>query len=116
MQQYNNYILHVDAKGIAGMFMPDGELAGGEMAVKGRDSIEKFLDQFKYIKVTSQKSTTDSVHQSGDTIFQYGKYDQRAAVNNTPAEVHGMFKANWIIQHDGKLLLQRMYTWNSLHK
>ena len=112
MQQYNNYILHVDAKGIASMFMAGGELAGTEMSVKGKDSIENFLDQFKYIKVTSQKSTTDSIHQSGDTIFQYGKYNQRAIVNKDTAEVHGMFKANWVIQPDGKLLLQRMYTWN----
>lgn len=112
MRQYDDYVLHVDAKGIAGMFTPNGELAGTEMSVKGKDSIEKFLDQFKYIKVTSQKSTTDSIHQSGDTIFQYGKYDQHAVVNATAEEAHGSFIANWVIQPDGKLLLQRMYTWN----
>ena len=106
MQQYNNYILHVDAKGIAGMFTTDGELAGPNgLTIRGRDSIESFLNQFKDFKVEEQKSTTDSIRRFGDTAFQYGKYYQRAVVYITIAEVHVMFQANWVIQTDGKLLL-----------
>jgi ketosteroid isomerase-like protein len=111
MQQYDNYILHVNAKGIAGMFTTDGELAGPNgLTIRGRDSIESFLNQFKDFKVEEQKSTTDSVRRFGDTAFQYGKYYQRAIVNNTTAEVHGIFQANWVIQPNGKLLLKRMST------
>ena len=111
MQQYDNYILHVDAKGIASMFTSDGELAGPNgLTVRSRDSIENFLNQFKGFKVEEQKSSTDSIQRFGDTAFQYGKYYQRAVVNNTKAEVHGMFQANWVIQPDGKLLLKRMST------
>ena len=108
MQQYDNFILHVDAKGIAGMFTADGELAGPGMSVHSRDSIEHFLNQFKDFKVEEQKNTTDSIRKIADTAFQYGKYYQRAVVNNTKAEVHGLFQANWVIQADGKLFLKKM--------
>ena len=112
MKHYDNLILHTDAKGISEMFTVDGEMvAPGSKTIQGRDSIEKFLSQFAGIKVEEQKSTTDSIRRFGDTAFQYGKYYQRAVVNNTPAEVHGMFQANWVIQSDGKLLLKRMSAW-----
>lgn len=112
MQQYDNYVLHGDAKGIAGMFTADGELAEpGGLSIKGKDNIEKFLSQFDGIKVQEQKSTTDSIRRFGDTAFQYGKYYQRATINNTTAELHGAFRANWIIQPDGKLLLKKMSAW-----
>ena len=117
MHQYDNYVLHTDAKGIAGMFTNDGELAQpGGMSIKGRDSIQEFLSQFDGIKVEEQKSTTDSIHRFGDTAFQYGKYYQRAVVNNTTAEVHGAFQANWVIQPGGKLLLKRMSAWPTGNK
>ena len=117
MRQYDNYVLHTDAKGIAGMFTADGELASpGGKIIHGKDSIEYFLAQFNNIKVETQKSTTDSIHRFGDTAFQYGKYYQRAVINNTTAEVHGMFQANWVIQPDGKLLLKRMSTWPTGNK
>jgi ketosteroid isomerase-like protein len=109
MQQYDNYMVHKDAKGIAAMFTTNGELVSpGGRSIHGKDSIEYFLSQFNNIKVETQKSTTDSIRRFGDTAFQYGKYYQRAVINNTTAEVHGMFQANWVIMPDGKLLLQRM--------
>jgi ketosteroid isomerase-like protein len=112
MDKYDNLILHTDAKGISEMFMADGEMAPpGMNPIRGRDSIEHFLSAFKGIKVEEQKSTTDSIRRFGNTAIQYGKYYQRAEVNNTKAEVHGMFQANWVIQPDGKLLLKRMSAW-----
>ena len=117
MQQYDKNILHTDAKSIAAMFTTDGELASpGGLSIHSRDSIEHFLMQFNNIKVETQKSTTDSIRRFGDTAFQYGKYYQRAVVNNTTAEVHGMFQANWVIQSDGKLLLKKMSTWPTGNK
>ncbi|MEO8712022.1 MAG: hypothetical protein ABI405_07870 [Parafilimonas sp.] len=112
MKQYDNLILHTNAKAISEMFTTDGEMAPRGMApIVGRDSIEKFLSQFADIKVEEQKSTTDSIRRFGDTAIQYGKYYQRDSINNTEAEVHGMFQANWVLQPDGKLLLKRMSAW-----
>lgn len=112
MQQYDKLILHTDAKGIAAMFTTDGEMVSpGSKTIQGRDSIEKFIAQFAGIKVEAQQSTTDSIHRFGDTAFQYGKYYQRVNINNTKAEIHGMFQANWLIEPDGKLLLKRMSAW-----
>ena len=109
MKQYDNYILHIDGKGISQMFTNDGEMVlPGDKIIQGRDSIQAFLSQFSGIKIEEQKSTTDSIRRFGDTAFQYGKYYQRAVVNNTKAEVHGMFQANWLIEPDGKLMLKRM--------
>jgi ketosteroid isomerase-like protein len=117
MKQYDNQILHTNAKGISEMFMADGEMAPpGMTPIRGRDSIEKFLSQFAGIKVEEQKSTTDSIRRFGDTAYQYGKYYQRADINNTKAEIHGMFQANWVIQPDGKLLLKRMSAWPTSNK
>ena len=117
MQQFDNLVLHVNAKGIADMFTDDGVLAGQNgFSVHGRDSIEKFLDQFNYIKVTAQKSTTDSISRLGDTAFQYGKYYQRAVINKTTVQVHGMFKANWLILPGNKIMLQRMSAWSTDNK
>jgi len=117
MQQYDSYVLHSNAKGIAGMFTADGELTEpGGLSIKGKDSIEKFLSQFDGIKVQEQKSTTDSIRRFGDTAFEYGKYYQRATINNTTAEVHGAFQANWIIQPNGKLLLKKMSAWPTSNK
>jgi len=117
MRQYDKLILHTDAKGISEMFTVDGEMISpGNKTIQGRDSIEKFLSQFSGFKVEKQKSTTDSIRRFGDTAFQYGKYYQRAIINNTTAEVNGMFQANWVIQRDGKLLLKRMSAWATSNK
>ena len=114
MQHYDNLILHTDAQGIAAMFTIDGEMAPrGMNSIQGRDSIENFLQQFKSIIVEAQKSITDSIRRINDTAYQYGKYYQRAKVNNTTAEIHGIFEAKWIVEPDGKLLLKRMSAWST---
>ena len=117
MQQYDNYILHTNAKDIAAMFTTDGELTPPSgNRIHGKDSIEYFLSHFYNIKIKTQKSTTHSIRRFGDTAFQYGKYYQHAVVNNTTAEVHGMFQANWVIKPDGKLLLKKLRTWSTGYK
>ncbi|MBV9963741.1 MAG: DUF3225 domain-containing protein [Parafilimonas sp.] len=117
MKQYDNFILRGDMKNLSAMFTTDGELVlTADNSIVGRDSIEDFLSQFAGIKVEEQKSTTDSVRRFGDTAFQYGKYYQRADVNNTKAEIHGMFQANWLITPGGKLMLKRMHAWATSNK
>jgi ketosteroid isomerase-like protein len=112
MDKYDAMILHTDAKGIAAMFTEDGEMAApGMPSIYGRDSIQKFLNQFSGIKVLEQKSTTDSIQWAGNTAKQYGTYYQRANINNADVEVNGMFQADWVTQPDGKLLLKRMSAW-----
>ena len=88
----------------------------GRDPIRGRDSIINFLSQFEGIKVEAQKSTTDSIRKFEDTLIQYGKYYQRAVVNNTKEEVYGMFQANWVVQPDDKLLLKRMSAWPTENK
>ena len=117
IRRYDALILHTDARGISNMYMMDGEMAPPGMSpIRGRDSIEHFLSAFKGVKVEEQKSTTDSIRKSDDTAFQYGKYYQRAVVNNSTVEVHGMFAASWVFQPDGKLLLKRMSAWPAANK
>lgn len=109
MNKYDEMILHTDPKGIAAMFTADGELAApGMNSIHGRDSIQKFLEQFAVVNVLEQKSTTDSIGWSGDTAIQYGTYYQKANVNNVIAEARGMFEAKWITDADGKLMLKKM--------
>ena len=114
MRQYDNLLLHTDAKAIAEMFTINGEMAPkGAPPIVGRDNIEQFLLQFKGVKVEEQKSTTDSIRRIADTAFQYGKYYQRAIVKNDTFQIHGMYQANWLIQPNGKLLLKRMSAWST---
>ena len=94
------------------MFTADGEMAApGMQSVYGRDSIQKFLEQFANVKVVEQKSFTDSIQWIGDTAIQYGTYYQKANVHNMMAEVRGQIQANWVTQPNGKLLLKRMSAW-----
>ena len=112
MERYDNLILHSDAKRISEMFMPDGEMeAPWQKPIHGRDSIFRFFSGSKGIKVQEMKSTTDSIRRFGDTAIQYGKYYQSAVINNTKAEVRGMFEASWVFQPDESLLLKRMRVW-----
>lgn len=114
MHNYDDRILHTDAKGISEMFMTDGEMAPpGMPPIVGRDSIKNFLAQFSGVKVEQQNSTTDSIIRIHDTAFQYGKYYQRDVVNDSTIEIHGMFKANWVLQPNGELLLKRMSAWST---
>jgi len=113
MRKYDDRILHTDAKGISEMFTTDGKMAPKEMnPIVGRDGIQKFLEQFKGVTVKEQTSATDSIRSVGDTAYQYGKYHQVAIVNNTTADIHGMYEAKWVLQKDGTLLLQRMSAWS----
>ena len=59
MQKYNRYILKMDVDSIALLYTPDGEL--GKMA-RGRDSIRRFLENFKKYKVLSQVSKTNLIN------------------------------------------------------
>ena len=117
MKQYDDLILHADAKKISEMFMADGTMeAPWQPPIRGRDSIMLFVSGFKAMDIQEMKSTTDSIRRFGDTAIQYGKYYQRAVINDTKAEVHGMFEANWVFQPDGKLLLKRMRVWPAAGK
>lgn len=87
MNQYDHYIQTTDVDSIALLFTPDGDL--GKMA-HGRDSIRKFLDKFKSIKVLSQTSTTESINNIRDSSIQKGRYHQTAIVPvNDPVTVKG---------------------------
>lgn len=112
MKKYDELILRTDAAGIAAMFTPDGELAApGRTSVRGRDSIQKFLQRYAHIKVLQQQSTTKSIEWHSDTAVQYGTYRQTSMMENKPVEVKGMFEARWVTQADGGLLLQKMSAW-----
>ena len=66
MQKYNRYILKMDVDSIAFLYTPDGEL--GKMA-RGRDSIRRFLENFKKYKVLSQVSKTNLINITGIPLY-----------------------------------------------
>ena len=94
MQQYNRLIQKMDADSIALLYAPDGSL--GSMA-HGRDSIRAFLASFKNVTVLSNSSESDSIHITGDTAFQWGRYRQVAVIDGKDtARLRGVFHARWI--------------------
>jgi len=108
MQNYNRYILEMDVDSIALLYAPDGEL--GKMA-KGRDSIRRFLDNFKRYKVLSQVSTTNLIKISRDTALQSGSYTQKVIVPvNDTVTVRGLFSTKWIWMDPTGWHIQRMET------
>ncbi len=108
MQNYNRYILDMDVDSIALLYAPDGEL--GKMA-KGRDSIRRFLDNFKRYKVLSQVSNTNLIKISRDTALQSGSYTQKVIVPvNDTVTVRGLFSTKWIWMDPTGWHIQRMET------
>jgi hypothetical protein len=108
MQKYNRYILKMDVDSIALLYAPDGEL--GKMA-RGRDSIRRFLENFKQYKVLSQVSKTNLITIIRDTALQSGLYTQKVIV---PAKdtvtVGGLFSTKWIWMDSTGWHIQRMET------
>ena len=108
MQKYNRYILKMDVDSIALLYTPDGEL--GKMA-KGRDSIRRFLENFKKYKVLSQVSKTNLINISRDTALQSGLYTQKVIVPvNDTVTVKGLFSTKWIWMDSTGWHIQRMET------
>ena len=93
MQLYDHYIQKLDADSIALLYTPDGDL--GTIA-HGRDSIRKFLLNFKNVNVLSQHSTTESIKITGDSSLQKGKYQQVVVVaEKDTITVKGEYTASW---------------------
>ncbi len=108
MQKYNRYILKMDVDSIALLYTPDGEL--GKMAI-GRDSIRRFLENFKKYKVLSQISKTNLITISRDTALQSGLYTQKVIVPlNDTVTVKGLFLTKWIWMDSTGWHIQRMET------
>lgn len=94
MQQYDHFILNLDADSIALLFTPDGNL--GNIA-RGRDSIKKFLSSFKNVRVLSQSSSTTSIQINKDTAVQKGAYRQVDIVaEKDTVKVKGEYTATWL--------------------
>jgi SnoaL-like domain len=108
MQKYNRYILRMDVDSIAFLYTPDGEL--GKMA-RGRDSIRRFLENFKKYKVLSQVSKTNLINIHRDTALQSGLYTQKVIVPvNDTVTVKGLFSTKWIWMDSTGWHIQRMET------
>ena len=108
MLKYNRYILKMDVDSIALLYTPDGEL--GKMA-RGRDSIRRFLENFKKYKVLSQVSKTNLININKDTALQSGLYTQKVIVpQNDTVTVKGLFSTKWIWMDSTGWHIQRMET------
>jgi SnoaL-like domain len=94
MNQYDRLILKMDLDSIAWLYAPDGELGRN---VRGRDSIRKFLENFRKFKVLSQVSKTNLISIVQDTAVQTGVYQQKVIVFiRDTVTVKGLFTAKWI--------------------
>ena len=108
MKKYDSLIVKMNADSIAMLYTPDGDL--GKMA-HGRDSIRKFLTQFKYYKVLSQSSTTDLISIEHDTALQTGTYQQQVVVfGKDTVTVKGVFNTIWIWLEGSGWHIRRMET------
>ena len=108
MQKYNQYILKMDVDSIALLYTPDGEL--GKMA-RGRDSIRRFLENYKQYKVLSQVSKTNLISVHMDTALQSGLYTQKVIVPvNDTVSMKGLFSTKWIWMDSTGWHIQRMET------
>ena len=105
MKQYDSLLKTMDAHAIANMFVPDGEL--GNVA-KGRDSIEKFLSQFKDVKVLSQQSTSNYLMVDQDTAVQKGNYTQVDVRGTDTLRIHGEYTGSWLWMRGEGWRIKRM--------
>lgn len=93
MQRYDRFIQQMAVDSIASLYTVDGDLGG---IAHGRDSIRRFLNTFKNVRVLAQSSVTSSIDINGDRSIQKGTYRQTALVaTNDTVRVKGEFIANW---------------------
>jgi ketosteroid isomerase-like protein len=101
LQRYSALVLAMDSAGLARMYMPDGELVNPRRpAVKGREAIQKFLEDYSDYKVLSNEDVATSTMIDGDTAEQVGTYHQKVrAPNGKVFETSGRLEIEW--QHTG---------------
>lgn len=93
IKNYDRLLLTMNADSIAAVYDIHGEL--GNIA-QGRDSIRKFLETFKNIRMLSQASTSDFVEIMGDSAQQRGSYSQVDVVDDRDTiSVRGTYIALW---------------------
>jgi SnoaL-like domain len=117
MATYDRLILKTDADSIALLYMAEGDLGN---KVHGRDSIRKFLQQFKNFKVLQQHSTIDSLSLDQDTGYMSGRYHQEVIVpvqdslnpkhRHDTVNVNGKFASVWIRLPEYGWRIQKMET------
>jgi ketosteroid isomerase-like protein len=108
MSHYDSLIRKTDADSIAWIYTADGWL--GNIA-HGRDSIRRFLQTFKNVRVLQVASTTKNITITVDTAIQTGGYTQTALVNDKDTvHVKGSYEAQWAWSEKEGWKIRRMTT------
>jgi uncharacterized protein (TIGR02246 family) len=112
LQHYSALLLAMDARGIAAMFTPDGEMVNPRQpAVRGREAIERFIAGFSDFRVISNDETPASIVIDGNTAEQMGTYHQKVRTpSGTVLEVSGRFEIEWVRATSGDWLLLQVAT------
>jgi ketosteroid isomerase-like protein len=108
MGHYDSLIKKTDADSIAWIYTSDGWLGG---VAHGRDSIRRFLQTFKNVRVLEVGSTTKNIMLTGDTARQAGGYTQTALINGKDTvHVRGTYEAEWVWRGKEGWKIRRMTT------
>jgi len=114
MRRYDQFVLAMNAEGIAAMFTADGELIdAGKTIARTPASILAFLQSFDgKVRVEENASSIDSVTVTGATAILTGTYEQKALLLSDKREirVQGKFEVEWSRQPDGQWLIRSMST------
>lgn len=101
MAHYDELTAHLDADGIAAMYVPDGELVNnGEVSAHGATAIHDLLASFRgAIASVEAKTTLADVHVDGDHAHITGTFAQHVVLATPDAkaiDAHGRFACDWI--------------------
>ena len=111
MQRYQVAARTVDADSVSAFYTRTATLfEPGIPPIISRDSIRAFMASFPGVKVEIATATADTIEIHGDMALYWGTYFEKLDFPGQPvSEQRGKFVAQWVVDDDGKWLIERMY-------
>lgn len=112
LRHYDELVRAFNAKELAQMFTPDGEVQHqGQAATVGREAIEKLFSGFSGYTMLENSTTPTSTVVQAQTAVQTGSYHQKLKTpDGAVVEVSGSFTADWVKVESGEWYIKRMHT------
>ncbi len=112
LRQFDQLVHALNAKAIAGMFDPDGEIQHEHQTpTRGREAIESLYASFSKYQILENDTTPIGTLVYGNLAVQVGSYHQKVKTpDGASVEVSGSFQADWMRSGSKDWLIKRMAT------
>jgi ketosteroid isomerase-like protein len=114
IEEYDRYVLAMDAESIARMFTENGEMwSNGALIKRGPDAIQTYLQSLNgKFRVESQATTVDRVVVANERVTVFGTYHQTARMlsDGSVTTVTGDVQSIWVPCEESSWCIKRIET------